>query len=210
MAGDSGFTFSRKLNNSNYKLWRSCMESYLIGNNLWDVTCGESTNPPTDPREKTRWNAKVDKALYAIKQSVDDDMLICISNIKTSKEAWDTFAGFFSKKNTHRLQLLEREIGSLEQGKLSITEYFLKMKTSCQELSLLDLENRMSECKLRRLLINGLRSEYVAYCAAIAGWATQPMVDELENLLINHEFVLAKSGTMKVEEKEEALLSNFS
>jgi hypothetical protein len=38
----------------------------------------------------------------------------------------------------------------------------------------------------------------------------QPTVDELENLLINHELVLAKSGTMKVEEKEEALLSNFS
>ena len=35
-------------------------------------------------------------------------------------------------------------------------------------------------------------------------------MDELENLLINHELVLAKSGTMKVEEKEEALLSNFS
>ena len=186
------------------------MESFLIGNDLWDVTCGESTNPPTDPREKTRWNAKVDKALYALKQSVDDDMLICISNIKTSKEAWDTFARFFSKKNTHRLQLLDKEIRSLGQGKLSIIEYFLKMKMSCQELSLLDLENRISECKLRRLLINGLQSEYVAYCAAIAGWATQPMVDELENLLINHEFVLAKSGTMKVEEKEEALLSNFS
>ena len=58
--------------------------------------------------------------------------------------------------------------------------------------------------------MNSLRSEYVAYCAAIAGWVIQPTVDELENLLINHEFMLAKSGTMKVEEKEEALLSNFS
>ena len=67
------------------------MESYLIRNDLWDITCGESTNPPTDPREKTRWNSKVGKALYAFKQSMDDDMLIHISNIKTSREAWDTF-----------------------------------------------------------------------------------------------------------------------
>jgi hypothetical protein len=35
-------------------------------------------------------------------------------------------------------------------------------------------------------------------------------VDELENLLINHELVLPKSGTMKFEEKKEALVSNFS
>ena len=35
-------------------------------------------------------------------------------------------------------------------------------------------------------------------------------MDELENLLINHELVLPKSGTMKFEEKKEALVSNFS
>lgn len=33
------------------------------------------------------------------------------------------------------------------------------------------------------------------------------MVDELENLLINHKLVLAKSGNMKVEEKDEALIT---
>ena len=76
------------------------MESYLIGNDLWDVTSGESMNLPTDPREKTRWNAKVGKALYALKQLVDDDTLIRISNIETSKEAWGIFGGYFSKKNT--------------------------------------------------------------------------------------------------------------
>jgi hypothetical protein len=31
---------------------------------------------------------------------VDDDMLIHISNIETSKEAWGIFARYFSKKNT--------------------------------------------------------------------------------------------------------------
>jgi len=25
------------LNQSNYKVWRTCMESYLIGEDLWDV-----------------------------------------------------------------------------------------------------------------------------------------------------------------------------
>lgn len=33
------------------------------------------------------------------------------------------------------------------------------------------------------------------------------IVDELENLLINHRLVLAKSGNMRVEEKDEALIT---
>lgn len=33
------------------------------------------------------------------------------------------------------------------------------------------------------------------------------MVDELENLLTNHKLVLAKSGNMKVGEKDDALIT---
>ena len=43
------------------------MESYLIGNDLWELICEKSTNPPIDPRETTKWNAKVDKAIYTSK-----------------------------------------------------------------------------------------------------------------------------------------------
>ena len=41
MVNDLGFTFSRRLNNSNYELWKSCMECYLVGNDLWKATRGE-------------------------------------------------------------------------------------------------------------------------------------------------------------------------
>jgi len=36
------------LNQSNYKVWRTCMESYLIGEDLWDVVDGSNTTSPTD------------------------------------------------------------------------------------------------------------------------------------------------------------------
>ncbi|TQD68571.1 hypothetical protein C1H46_045896 [Malus baccata] len=34
------------LNPSNYKIWRSCMESYLVGEDLWDVVGGAYTTKP--------------------------------------------------------------------------------------------------------------------------------------------------------------------
>jgi hypothetical protein len=52
----------------------------------------------------------VGKALFALKTTIDDDMLEHIRDVKTPKEAWDTFAKLFSKKNDTRLQLLESEL----------------------------------------------------------------------------------------------------
>ncbi|XP_077249282.1 caffeic acid 3-O-methyltransferase-like [Tasmannia lanceolata] len=86
------------------------------GHELWDVTSGESTNPPTDAGQKAKWNAKAGRALYTLKQSVEDNMLVRISDAKTPKEAWDTFAGLFTKKNTPASTLGEgdRRLGGRE------------------------------------------------------------------------------------------------
>ena len=35
------------LNQSNYKVWTTCMESYLIGEDLWDVIDWINTTSPT-------------------------------------------------------------------------------------------------------------------------------------------------------------------
>ena len=34
------------LNHSNYKIWRLCMESYLVGEDLWEVVGGDDVNRP--------------------------------------------------------------------------------------------------------------------------------------------------------------------
>ena len=47
----------------------------------------------------------------------------------------------------------------------------------------------------------------MAYDLSIYAIACWTKVDELENLLTNHKLVLAKSGNMKVEEKDEPLIT---
>ena len=53
------------LNQSNYKVWRTCMESYLIGEDLWDVVDGSNTTSPTDEQGNAdaQLNAKVEFVL---------------------------------------------------------------------------------------------------------------------------------------------------
>ena len=46
----------------------------------------------------------------------------------------------FNKKNEAQLQIFENELANITQGKFSISEYFLKIKNLCSEISLLNLE----------------------------------------------------------------------
>ena len=36
----------KKLNTSNYIYWKACIESYLQGQDLWEVVGGSETTPP--------------------------------------------------------------------------------------------------------------------------------------------------------------------
>jgi hypothetical protein len=70
---------------------------------------------------------------------------------------------------------------------MSINKYFTKVKNICHEISQLDPEVKVSEARMRWIIINGLRPEYSGFMAAISGWPIQPSLVELENLLANQE-----------------------
>ena len=119
-------------------------------------------------------------------------------------------AALFSKKNDARLQLLENELLSVAQREMTISQFFYKVKSLCREISELDPTSRISESRMRRIIIHGLRPEYRSFITAIQGWPTQPSIADLENLLANQES-LAKQMAMdslKSDRYEDALFSN--
>lgn len=91
---------------------------------------------------------------------------------------------------------------------MSIPEYFLKGKTLCVEISELDDEEPISEARLRRYLIRGLRDEFAPFVTSVQGWAEQPSVEKLENLLTNQE-ALAKQKISKSESVENDALCSI-
>ncbi|KAL8153640.1 hypothetical protein V2J09_011400 [Rumex salicifolius] len=201
-----------KLNNNNYTYWRSCMESYLQGQDLWETVAGASTSPPestpTNTEALRKWKVRAAKALYVIKVTIETHLIEHIRDVKTPKEAWDTFASLFSRANDAWLQVLENEIGTIAQGQMSISQYFMKVKNICHEISQLDKESAISEARMRRIIIRGLRPEYNSFITAIQGWPTQPSLLELENLLVNQETLAKQMVGLSVKDHEEALYSN--
>nr|KAJ0224878.1 hypothetical protein LSAT_V11C100031760 [Lactuca sativa] len=104
----------KKLNNNNYKTWETCMKSNLEGQDLWEVV-EEDVNGAL-----RKWKIKAGKAMFALKTTIEEEMLEHIRDENTPKEAWDTFVTLFSKKNDTRLQLLENELLSISQRDMTI------------------------------------------------------------------------------------------
>lgn len=113
--------------------------------------------------------------MFVLKIKIKEDLEEHIKDAETPNVSWETLAKLFLKKNETRLQLLEKEPAGISQGTLSINQYFTKVKNICQEISHLGLEEKVSEARMRRLIINGLRPERSVFMAAVSRCPIQPL-----------------------------------
>ncbi|CAL1391452.1 unnamed protein product [Linum trigynum] len=199
----------KKLNNQNYSTWATCLESYLQGQGLWSLIGGSETREPAGDNDAIeKWKMRAGKAMFAIKVTIEDEMLEHVRYTTTPKDAWDTLASRFSKKNDMKLQLLENELLSTVQGKMTVSQYFTKIKSICREITELDLKSKIEEDRMRRIIIHDLAPEYRSFIAAVQGWPTPPTLEQLENLLTNQETLTKKGNGESTANEEEALFSN--
>ena len=163
------------------------MESYLVGEDLWDVVKGNNTTSPTNEQGNAyafkRWKQLNAKAEFMLKRSISHGLFDHIMQCDSAHEIWRTLDKLFNKKDKTRLQILENEFANTIQGNLSISDYFLKIINLCSEISLLNPEEAISEARIRRIIIRGLKTEYILYVTSIQGWVQQPSLEEFENLL---------------------------
>jgi len=160
----------KKLNNQNYNTWETCIMSYMQGQDLWEVVNGsEVTQPEAEDANETlrQWKIKVGKAMFALKTTIDKDVLEHVRVAKSPKEAWSILAALFSKKNDARLQLLENELLSSNQRDLTIAQYFHRVKKICREISDLDPTAPIGETKVKQIIIHGLRPEFRGFVTAV-------------------------------------------
>ncbi|KAL0297354.1 UNVERIFIED_CONTAM: hypothetical protein Sradi_6787500 [Sesamum radiatum] len=146
--------------------------------------------------------------MFVLKPTIEEDVLEHIRETNTPKEAWDTFAKLFSKKNDTKLQLIESELLSVAQQNLTIAQYFHKVKSLCREISELDLEAPIGAARMKRIIIYDLKPEFRSFVAAVQGWPTQPLLVEFENLLSGQEALAKQMGGVSLKNDEEALHAN--
>ena len=70
---------------------------------------------------------------------------------------------------------------------MTVSEYFIKVKSLCQENLKLDPENKTTETTIRRIIIHELRKEFNTLVIVTYGWSKESSINELKNILANQE-----------------------
>ncbi|CAM8900100.1 unnamed protein product [Rhodiola kirilowii] len=95
------------LNQSNYKMWKSCMESYLVGEELWEVVGGANARPEdgdADVEDLRKWKTINAKAEFVLKKSISPTLFEHIFLCTSANDIWENLNRLFNKKDVGRLQ----------------------------------------------------------------------------------------------------------
>ena len=90
MADLQGVGGMKKLNNNNYNTWSTCMMSYMQGQDLWEIVNGSDVTKPEAEDANgilRKWNIKAGKAMFALKTTVEEDVLEHIQDNTTPNQA---------------------------------------------------------------------------------------------------------------------------
>ncbi|KAL4185821.1 hypothetical protein AMTRI_Chr10g7780 [Amborella trichopoda] len=87
-----------------------------------------------------KWGVTSAKADSILKRSISHNLFDHIVNCKSACDIWITLDGLFNKKDN-----------------------------LCSEISLLDLEEPISEARMKRHIIRSLKREYIPYVISIQG-----------------------------------------
>ncbi|KAL8101564.1 hypothetical protein AgCh_033459 [Apium graveolens] len=198
-------------NQSNYRIWRSCMESYLVGEDLWDVVCGDDTIPPEDIQENNtalkEWRKKNGKAEFILKNSISTNVFDHIIHCKSASGIWETLNKIFNKNDKEtQLRVLKNDLENVTQGNLTISQFFLKIKNLCSEISKLDEKEMISEARLKRIIDSGLKPEFIPFVTLIEGWPVQPSLEEYENVMVSVEALAMKRAEVATNNEEGSVI----
>ncbi|XP_070007239.1 uncharacterized protein [Nicotiana sylvestris] len=182
------------------------MKIYLVGEDLWEFINGSNISPPAYAPENSnarkKWKNINARAEFILKKSISPNLFDHIIRCKLAHEIWRTFDWLFNKKDEAHLQILENKLANTTQGNLSIAEYFLKVKNLCSKISLLNPDEAISGARITRIIIRGLKAEYISFVISIQGWVQQSSLEEFEDLLSSHELLAKQMASVSIKEGE--------
>ncbi|KAJ7979511.1 Retrovirus-related Pol polyprotein from transposon TNT 1-94 [Quillaja saponaria] len=134
---------------------------------------------------------------------------LCMEAFLQGQDLWDLVDGADLVTPQDILENVEsRRKWKIKCGKVL---FVLRMSVGKEHIDhiQMDVKEPISEARLRRYLIRGLRNEHMSFITSVQGWASQPSVEELENLLANQE-ALAKQMSLKPEADDVLFLKEDS
>ncbi|KAL0457111.1 UNVERIFIED_CONTAM: Retrovirus-related Pol polyprotein from transposon RE1 [Sesamum latifolium] len=135
----SGMIFvSSPLNGDNYLVWSRAMRFALGSRMKLSFIDGRSVRPSDDSPELDEWIRKDYLVITWILNNVSKTIVDAFMYVNSGRSMWLELEARYGKSNGPMIYNLEREISSITQGDLSITEYYTKIRKLWDEIACLD------------------------------------------------------------------------
>ncbi|KAH9609432.1 hypothetical protein KSS87_004270 [Heliosperma pusillum] len=135
-----------KFDGSNYRQWRTQLESLFDGYGLLSFLDGTPPPPKTvasattqeDPNPAFKTWYRQDKLLFSVVAStVTSAVSPLLNRVSTTNEAWDILASTYARPSRGHIKQLRHKLKHITKGTTSISAYMTRIKTIVDDLALL-------------------------------------------------------------------------
>ncbi|KAL2240934.1 uncharacterized protein LOC105171280 [Sesamum indicum] len=119
---------------NNYFAWSRAVRRALTAKMKLDFIDGTASRPPTNTDEFRRWNRIDSIVTTCMLNCMSKELVESFMYVASSRELWLELEAQFGESNSPMIYQLQKEIGQVTQGNMSITEYYTKLKHLWDEL----------------------------------------------------------------------------
>ncbi|XP_021819496.1 uncharacterized protein LOC110761343 [Prunus avium] len=193
---------STKLSETNYLLWESQVQPYLIGQNFWRFIDGSHPCPPailTSTKDKAvddglnslvsvpnpeylTWYQNDQSLISILRSTLTEPVLAQVVGLTTSQAVWDCLRQNFSQQSLANATQLKFQLLSITKGTKTVSEYLALAKSLSDQLAA--IRNPVSSDDLVSYVIRGLGPDYAMLITAIMQFPPLPTFADLRARLL--------------------------
>lgn len=128
---------TQPLTAQNYQHWSRSIKLALSAKNKIGMIDGTLVKPEVSSPLYAFWHRCNDMVLSWLLNSISSDIRDSVVYFSTAREIWEDLTVRFSQSNVPRIFQLKKDLNALNQGSMSVTAYFTKMRTLTDELNAL-------------------------------------------------------------------------
>ncbi|XP_021734149.1 uncharacterized protein LOC110700875 [Chenopodium quinoa] len=119
---------------NNFLIWSRNVKLALGAKNKKGFIEGKISKPAAGHKDFNKWERNDYMVRCWIFRSMTDQVAGGLSLVETSKQLWDELVERYSESNIPLLYQLKKDLGKLEQGDMSVGEYYCKLKKIWDEI----------------------------------------------------------------------------
>ncbi|KAG6506581.1 hypothetical protein ZIOFF_031905 [Zingiber officinale] len=198
--GGSGLQIvSEKLFETNYASWAVAVELYVEGHDKLDILHGTKVKPDEKDHSFRTWRRDNIQLMTWMLNSVNSGIKQVILHNKTAYDMWKTLEQMYGRRHDMlRTYQISSQIFKLEQGSMSVTNYFATLKGLWDEFDYYRMENWSSTDDHQRYLkllekdriikfLDGLTVEFESLKGQILGLDPTPSLEQVYYKILSEE-----------------------